>query len=90
MHLWCTCFIFLPLEMRLVLLTSTGNKQNAASCDLSDILPEGVEDDVKEAAEISMGTDIAEEDIQMILCLCQQVQIFSYSILQVCLYIGVL
>merc|ERR1712025_1353214 len=30
--------------------------------DLSDILPEEVEEKVKEAAEISMGTEISEED----------------------------
>ena len=35
-----------------------GQKSNAASSDLSTILPEEVEDELKKAAEISMGTDV--------------------------------
>ena len=41
--------------------------------DLSDILPTDVEAQVKEAAEISMGTEISEEDITNIRHLCAQV-----------------
>lgn len=41
--------------------------------DLSDILPEDVEANVKEAAEISMGTEIAEEDIFNIQALCDEI-----------------
>lgn len=44
-----------------------------ASTDLSDILPEDVEEKVKEAAEISMGTEISEEDILNIQSLCDEV-----------------
>merc|ERR1712079_392798 len=50
-----------------------GTRDNAKSTDLSDILPEEVEEKVKEAAEISMGTEISEEDIMNIKHLCQQV-----------------
>merc|ERR1712066_989829 len=50
-----------------------GTRDNAKSTDLSDILPEEVEEKVKEAAEISMGTEISEEDIINIKHLCQQV-----------------
>merc|ERR1719206_591583 len=50
-----------------------GMRVNAAKTDLSDILPEEVELAVKEAAEISMGTEISEEDITNIRHLCQQV-----------------
>jgi len=50
-----------------------GTRDNAKSTDLSDILPEEVEEKVKEAAEISMGTEISEEDILNIKHLCQQV-----------------
>merc|ERR1719443_723274 len=50
-----------------------GMRDNAKSTDLSDILPEEVEEKVKEAAEISMGTEISEEDITNIRHLCQQV-----------------
>lgn len=41
--------------------------------DLSDILPEDVEEKVKEAAEISMGTEISEEDILNIQALCDEI-----------------
>lgn len=43
-----------------------GMKQNAATTDLSDILPEEVEEKVKEMAEISMGSEISEEDLMNI------------------------
>merc|ERR1719150_2024290 len=63
-----------------------GMRDNAKSTDLSDILPEEVEEKVKEAAEISMGTEISDEDILNIKHLCQQVveiqeyrqQLFEY------------
>lgn len=56
-----------------------GMRENTASSDLSDILPEEVEEKVKEAAEISMGTEISEDDIQNIQHLCDQViEISSY------------
>src|SRR5688500_14608955 len=48
-------------------------RQNAAKTDLSDILPEEVEQQLKEAAEVSMGTEIAEEDVDNIRQLCDQV-----------------
>jgi len=50
-----------------------GIRTKAASTDLSDILPEEVEEKVKEAAEISMGTEISKQDILNIKHLCQQV-----------------
>merc|ERR1712055_477640 len=40
-----------------------GMRINAAGCDLSDILPEDLEEQVKEAAEISMGTEISDLDM---------------------------
>merc|ERR1719282_1236310 len=46
-----------------------GTRDNAKTIDLSDVLPEKV----KEAAEISMGTEISGEDIINIKHLCQQV-----------------
>merc|ERR1719422_1300456 len=56
-----------------------GMRDNAKSTDLSDILPEEVEEKVKEAAEISMGTEISDEDIENISFLCEQViQISDY------------
>jgi nucleolar protein 58 len=50
-----------------------GYKTNAASTELNDILPEDVEQKVKEAAEVSMGTEISEEDLTNISNLCDQV-----------------
>ncbi|TSK62677.1 Nucleolar protein 58 [Bagarius yarrelli] len=44
-----------------------------AVTDLSDVLPEEVESEVKLAAEISMGTEVSEEDINNIMHLCDQV-----------------
>jgi nucleolar protein 58 len=50
-----------------------GVRTNAATIDLSDILAEDVEKDVKAAAEVSMGTEVAEEDIGNIRSLADQV-----------------
>ena len=48
-------------------LLISGIRQNAEKVDLSEILPEEVEEEVKAAAEISMGTEVlahAEERLQ--------------------------
>ncbi|XP_063976981.1 nucleolar protein 58 [Diachasmimorpha longicaudata] len=50
-----------------------GTRENTIKSDLSDILPEDVEEKVKEAAEISMGTEISDDDILNIQHLCDQV-----------------
>lgn len=50
-----------------------GTRDHMATTDLSDILPEDVEEKVKEAAEISMGTEISEEDILNIQALCDEI-----------------
>ncbi|KAI8900519.1 hypothetical protein BC833DRAFT_523416 [Globomyces pollinis-pini] len=50
-----------------------GVRTNASTTDLSAILPEELEAAVKEAAEVSMGTEISEEDIQNITYLCDQI-----------------
>lgn len=50
-----------------------GMRTNAATTDLSEVLPEDIEEKVKEAAEISMGTEISDEDITNISHLCEQV-----------------
>ncbi len=44
-----------------------------ASSDLSAILPEEIEEQAKAAAEISMGTEVSDEDITNIKYLCEQV-----------------
>ncbi|KAL1021699.1 hypothetical protein UPYG_G00016780 [Umbra pygmaea] len=50
-----------------------GARTNVATTDLSEFLPEDVEAEVKLAAEISMGTEVSEEDIGNIAHLCDQV-----------------
>ena len=46
-----------------------GQRVNFHNSDLSSIVPEEVEKEVKEAAEISMGTEINEQDEKFILSL---------------------
>jgi len=48
-------------------------RTNCSSTDFSDILPEEVEEQVKEVAEVSMGTDVNEEDMSNIMQLADQV-----------------
>ncbi|XP_022196526.1 nucleolar protein 58 [Nilaparvata lugens] len=56
-----------------------GTRENVKNTDLSDILPDDIEEQVKAAAEISMGTEIADDDIVNIQNLCDQViEISSY------------
>lgn len=50
-----------------------GDRTNVAGSDLSDVLPEEIEAEVKLAAEISMGTEVSEQDIANISHLCDQV-----------------
>ena len=50
-----------------------GTRDNFNESDLSDILPQDIEEKVKEAAEVSMGTEIAEEDITNIQNLCDEI-----------------
>lgn len=54
-------------------IKKVGYKTNAIKTELNDILPEDVEQKVKEAAEVSMGTEISEEDLSNITNLCDQV-----------------
>merc|ERR1711936_931573 len=55
------------------LVKEMGDRTNAAKIDMSDIVPENIEKEVKWAAEISMGTEISQEDIFNISNLCDQV-----------------
>jgi nucleolar protein 58 len=48
-------------------------RENAKSIDLSSILSPALEEQVKAAAEISMGTEIADDDIQHIVQICDEV-----------------
>ncbi|KAF5739516.1 nucleolar protein 5-1 [Tripterygium wilfordii] len=50
-----------------------GSRESAASLDFSDILPEELETELKDAAMISMGTEVSEVDLMNIRELCDQV-----------------
>eukprot|EP00730_Choanoeca_flexa_P008686 TRINITY_DN12520_c1_g6_i3.p1 TRINITY_DN12520_c1_g6~~TRINITY_DN12520_c1_g6_i3.p1 ORF type:complete len:492 (+),score=199.49 TRINITY_DN12520_c1_g6_i3:73-1548(+) len=50
-----------------------GRRTNMKDLEFDDILPEEVEEEVKDAAEISMGTEISDEDIAHIKQLAEQV-----------------
>lgn len=50
-----------------------GMRSKAAATDLSDILTDQIEKDVKEAAEISMGIEITDEDEEFVMKLADQV-----------------
>ncbi|MCE3052499.1 Ribosomal RNA processing protein 1 A [Datura stramonium] len=54
-----------------------GDRTNAAKLDFSEILPEEVEAELKEAAMISMGTEVSDLDLENIKDLCSQVLSFS-------------
>lgn len=54
-----------------------GLRSNAPKTDLSEVLPEEIEAAVKAAADLSMGTEISEEDLENITLLADQV--VSYS-----------
>ncbi|CAL1681591.1 unnamed protein product [Lasius platythorax] len=50
-----------------------GQRENAVSCDMSDILTEEIEEKVKEAAETSMGSEISEYDAEHMIFLCKEI-----------------
>jgi len=50
-----------------------GMRQSIAQHDFSDILAPEIESEMREVAEISMGTEVAEGDILNIKALCEQV-----------------
>ncbi|KAL5347421.1 Nucleolar protein 58 [Pseudogymnoascus australis] len=59
------------------IILKMGMRTNAATTDLSDILPEEIEAAVKAAAEVSMGTEITPEDLENIQLLAEQVVGFT-------------
>ncbi|KAJ1931831.1 Nucleolar protein 58, partial [Linderina macrospora] len=54
-------------------IKTAGFRSNISDTDLAEILPEEIESEIKEAAEISMGTEISDEDLLNITALCDQV-----------------
>ena len=59
------------------IILKVGMRTSIADSDLSDILPEELEASIKEAAEISMGTEIMEEDLDNIKLLAEQVVVYT-------------
>uniref|UniRef100_A0A3Q3JGP1 Nucleolar protein 58 n=1 Tax=Monopterus albus TaxID=43700 RepID=A0A3Q3JGP1_MONAL len=64
---------FSPDKVDTMIVQAICDRTNVAASDLSDILPEETEAEVKLAAEISMGTEVSEQDINNIKHLCDQV-----------------
>lgn len=58
-------------------ILSVGMRSNCSTTDLSDVLPEEIESAVKAAAEVSMGTEITDEDLDNIQALAEQVVGFT-------------
>jgi nucleolar protein 58 len=58
-------------------ILKVGMRTNCSNSDLSEILPEEIETAVKAAAEVSMGTEITEEDLDNIQLLAEQVVGFT-------------
>ncbi|SCU84965.1 LAMI_0C09604g1_1 [Lachancea mirantina] len=59
------------------LILTMGIRSNASETDMSEILPEEIEERVKSAAEISMGTEITTVDLDNIKCLAEQIVDFA-------------
>ncbi|USW49238.1 Putative nucleolar protein Nop56/Nop58 [Septoria linicola] len=70
-----------------VILTM-GMRTNAADTDLSDVLPEEIETAVKAAAEVSMGTEITDDDLDNIKALAEQVVGFTEYRAQLSAYLS--
>ena len=58
-------------------ILAMGLRSACAETDLSDSLPEEIEGAVKAAAEVSMGTEITDEDLENIQALAEQVVGFT-------------
>ena len=58
-------------------ILNMGMRTSAAKADLAEILPEEIETAVKGAAEVSMGTEITNEDLENIQALAEQVVSFT-------------
>ncbi|OAA60917.1 nucleolar protein nop5 [Niveomyces insectorum RCEF 264] len=58
-------------------ILAIGMRENIEKADLSEVLPEEIETAVKAAADVSMGTEIAEEDLENIKLLAEQVVTYT-------------
>ncbi|GME33181.1 putative nucleolar protein nop58 protein [Neofusicoccum parvum] len=58
-------------------ILAMGMRSNCVNTDLTDVLPEEIEASLKVAAEVSMGTEITDEDLETIKTLAEQVVGFT-------------
>lgn len=65
-----------------------GYRANAADADLAEVLPEEIETAIKAAAEVSMGTEITDEDLETIRALAEEVVAFTEYRAQLSSYLG--
>ncbi|CAK7206210.1 Nucleolar protein 58 [Sporothrix eucalyptigena] len=56
---------------------AAGMRENLVNTDLSEVLPEEIEAAVKAAAEVSMGSEIASEDLENITLLAEYVVMYA-------------
>ncbi|KAH9907750.1 Nop domain-containing protein [Xylariomycetidae sp. FL2044] len=59
------------------IIMAMGVRENAPNTDLSEILPEDIEARLKAGAEVSMGTELGEMDLENIKLLAEQVVSFT-------------
>ena len=59
------------------IILAMGTRDNAATADLSEILPDDIEARLKAGAEVSMGTEITDIDLENIKLLAEQVISFT-------------
>ncbi|KAF8536638.1 hypothetical protein BDD12DRAFT_781314 [Trichophaea hybrida] len=69
-------------------IVAMGMRTSCATTDLSEILPEEIEAQLKAAAEVSMGTEIAEQDLTNIRALAEQVISFAEYRIQLSSYLS--
>ena len=69
------------------IILKVGMRSSTSTTDLSEILPEEIETAVKAAAEVSMGTEITDEDLENIKLLAEQVVGFTEYRLQLSSYL---
>ncbi|KAF8253653.1 U3 snoRNP protein Nop58 [Wilcoxina mikolae CBS 423.85] len=69
-------------------IVTMGMRTSCATTDLSEILPEEIEAQLKAAAEVSMGTEIAEQDLTNIRALAEQVISFAEYRIQLSSYLS--
>jgi hypothetical protein len=74
----CCCILVMLYLLLCIQIKAMGTRDKAAGVDFSGVLEQDVEDALKAAAQISMGTEISQEDLDNILALCDQVRFLAW------------